>query len=423
MVDGTVRVVLNGADPDLPFTFPRDDSDAARRDATAANQQVVRDSVITDWLPTYERRATGATADAGLAVACDAVHRPPVFAGFGTMAVLTLDLRGALRPTSAAGVLAPGETVYASKAGLYTTTQVWGQWEPALADDPLTTWIHAFDISDPTATGYRGSGHVDGYVLNQFSLSEHDGHLRVATTNQPPWRGGEGPDASHSAVTVLATGGRDLRQTGRVDGLGPGERIYAVRYLGDLAAVVTFREVDPLYLLDLSDPTAPRVRGELKIPGFSSYLHPVADGRLLGIGQDADATGRPLGVQASLFDISDLARPTRLAQVRFGQGHSEVEHDHRAFLHWAPTGLAVLPLQEWDERDAGFSGAVGLRVGSTDLQEAGRLRHAGSESWDPAIRRSFVVGDVLYTVSDQGLKASDLHSLADRGWAPFPGLR
>src|SRR5690606_18016037 len=119
--------------------------------------------------------------------------------------------------------------------------------------------IHRFDITDPAATTYEMSGHVDGTLLNQFALDEHEGHLRVATTTGSPWDEGDGESESH--VVVLAPGDGALEPVGRVSGLGRGETIHSVRFLGDVGYVVTFEQTDPLYTLDLSDPAAPAVTG------------------------------------------------------------------------------------------------------------------------------------------------------------------
>ena len=195
-------------------------------------------------------------------------------------------------------------------------------------------------------------------------------------------------------MTTLAEQGGYLVPRGTVDGLGKGERIYAVRFMGDAGYVVTFRETDPLYTLDLSDPDAPRVRGELKIPGYSAYLHPVGDGLLLGIGQDADEeTGRVQGLQISLFDVSDLARPARLQQRRLGDrfSSSAVEWNHHAFLWWPATKLAMLPVDS-----EGFAGVAGFTVdragGIAELgrishpaPRAGRRRSTARRSWAPPV--------------------------------------
>ena len=177
-------------------------------------------------------------------------------------------------------------------------------------------------------------------------------------------------------------------------------------------------------LLDaLGAPARPAVRGELKIRGYSSYLHPVGGSLLLGIGQDATDEGRVLGVQASLFDVSDLRRPRRLDALQLGTSWSAAEGDHHAFLWWPRSRLAVIPLATAGDRP--FTGAVGLRVSGRSLTAAGRLTHAvagtpqASEPVGPAILRSFVVGDSLYTVSEVGLKASSLTTLADTGFVRF----
>src|SRR5690606_17502076 len=170
---------------------------------------------------------------------------------------------------------------------------------------------------------------------------EWDGHLRVATTVEQPSRG---EPRSESTVYVLRQRGETLVETGSVGGLGKGERIYAVRFVGSVGYVVTFRQTDPLYTVDLSDPTAPTVLGELKVAGYSAYLHPAGDGRLIGVGQEATEQGRIQGTQVSLFDVGDLARPSRIAQYHVRYGHSEAEFDPHAFLYWPRTGLLVVPL-------------------------------------------------------------------------------
>jgi uncharacterized secreted protein with C-terminal beta-propeller domain len=230
----------------------------------------------------------------------------------------------------------------------------------------------------------------------------------------PPPNEGEPPvELSDNLVTVLHPEAGALVKVGQVRGLGRGERIYGVRFLGDLGYVVTFRQTDPLYVVDLRDPTRPRVRGELKVTGYSAYLHPIGDDLLLGLGQDASEQGRPLGSQLSLFDVSDLRRPTRLHRASLGPGWSEAESDHHAFLFWPPTGLVVLPFEQR---------AVGFRVGrSRGIDELGRIEHeAGRQASSAAIRRSLVVRDAVLTVSDAGVKSSSLATLAGQGWVAFP---
>jgi uncharacterized secreted protein with C-terminal beta-propeller domain len=218
-------------------------------------------------------------------------------------------------------------------------------------------------------------------------------------------------------VTTLRERAGALTPVGRVGGLGKGERVYAVRFMGDVGYVVTFRQIDPLYTIDLSSPARPAVRGELKIRGYSAYLHPVGDGWLLGIGQDATDDGRVLGVRASLFDVSDLRRPRRLDAVSLGRSWLIAEHDHHAFLWWPRSRLAVVPVVAADALP--FSGALGLRVTSGGLSVAGRVAHPSAG--ESPVLRSLIVGRALYTISAEGVQASSLATLADLGFARFAG--
>jgi hypothetical protein len=401
---------------------------------------VVERSTVEKWLPS-------AAVDGGEATPltpCDRVHTPEAFAGFGALSVVTVDLDDDLvdrftgdRRTSAVSVLAAGETVYGSADSIYVSTTRWT--DPDVGDDatgtsarsfpapssPATTELHRFAINDDGPATYAASGSVRGRLLDQFSMSEHDGHLRVATTEDGTW----GPDAedSESFVTTFAERDGALEQVGQVGGLGRGERIYAVRFLGDVGYVVTFREVDPLYTVDLADPANPRVTGELKIEGYSAYLHPIGDDLLIGVGQDATLEGRTTGTQISLFDVSDPAAPERLHHHAIADGSSEAEYDHHAFLWWASAGLAVLPVESWsfDEAtgaESHRSGAVGLTVDrATGIVEQGWISHpaAGGDHWAAQVRRSIVVGDTLLTLSERGVHAADLATFSERAWIPF----
>jgi uncharacterized secreted protein with C-terminal beta-propeller domain len=269
----------------------------------------------------------------------------------------------------------------------------------------VTTAIHAFDSTDPLRTEYRATGLVKGHLLNQWSLSEHAGVLRVASTELPTWWSGSTQTESESFVTTLREHGGALVQAGRVGGLGHGERVYAVRFMGDQGYVVTFRQVDPLYTLDLSDPGRPRVQGELKILGYSAYLHPLGGDLLLGIGQDATDQGQLLGTQMSVFDVANPRLPRLLHRQQLG-GWSEAEWDHHAFLYWGPERLAVLPTQV---------GAAGFRVGRLGIEPVGTVEHA--------TRRAVVVRDVLYAISEAGVQASDLRTFVPVGLVAFPQAR
>ena len=430
LVGNVARIVtVSGMPQALPFVTPAESTPAATAAALARNRAVVKTSRLGSWIPSYRVKGRrGETLARRPLVQCRNVRHPAVYSGLGLLTVLTVDLRKGLAPIDSDSIVADGRTVYASQDSLYVATQRWLA-QPVTEDtsEPprITTAIHKFDISDPAATRYRGSGTVSGYLLSQWALSEHKGVLRVASTEAPAWWG-TGQEESESSVTTLGERDGALVQLGRVGGLGKGERVYAVRFIGDTGYVVTFRQVDPLYTLDLSTPSRPAVLGELKIQGYSAYLHPLGDDLLLGIGQDATAEGRVLGTQLSLFDVSDLRHPVRIRQYALGSSWSEAEGEHHAFLWWGPSRLAVLPVVSYADKP--FAGAVGFRVSRSGIDEVGRVTHTGEGAGASsgrvgavAVSRSLVVGDTLFTVSSMGVKAVSLGSFAEQGWVSFGG--
>ena len=317
--DGTVRLVLHTGHPTLDFVFPG--RDRTLREAREENRQIVRESEIGDWLPTV-RLGDG---DRTPLVECSDVRHPRTGAGFDTLTVLTLPAED---PTSmdSTAVTAGGETVYSSTDRLYLAT----------ASQKNTTDVHAFAL-DGTTTSYVASGRLDGIVKDRWSMDEHDGVLRVAVAHGRGWL-----SPTDNGVTVLKEDGDALKVVGSVRDLGPKEEIKSVRWFDDLAIVVTFRQTDPLYTVDLSDPGRPKALGELKIPGFSTYLHPIGEQRLLGLGQDATMQGVTRGGQASLFDISNLSAPERTDTLALGRrSEPATSYDPRAFT-WLPDRSSAL---------------------------------------------------------------------------------
>ncbi|HSO01323.1 MAG TPA: beta-propeller domain-containing protein, partial [Gaiellaceae bacterium] len=417
LVGGSARIVAASQVPaKLPFAQPTTGTKEDIAAATRRNRTVVASSRVASWLPTYRIKRAGAKAGpARPLVQCRHVRRTASFSGLGMLTVLTVDLAKGLEVVDSLAVMTDGRIVYASPESLYVATERWADrpnpGTPTTDKNGVLTAIHKFDISSPQRTQYRGSGTVSGYLLSQWSLSEHRGVLRVVSTESPAWWGAGGE--TESFLTTLRHTGGALVQAGRIGGLGKGERVYAVRMIGDTGYVVTFRQIDPLYTVDLAVPERPRVLGELKIPGYSAYLHPVGDDLLLGVGQDASEEGRPLGTQLSLFDVSNLRSPTRLYKEHLGLGWSEAESDHHAFLYWPRTGLMVIPFEQR---------AVGYRISrARGIDFAGRIDHeAGKLGYMAGVRRALVVRDSVLTVSDAGVKSSSLATLAERGWAAFP---
>ena len=377
-------------------------------------------SRLRGWLAhtTVANRLTGRKRTRP-ATRCRAVRRAQVYSGLDMLTVLTIDMDRGLPEVDSDAVMTGAELVYASPRRLYVATQ---RGIPQSVTDQNVhggTTIHEFDASDSGETTYRASGTVPGFLLNQWAMSERGGVLRVASSEAPTWLGG-GETEGQSFVTTLARKDDRLAQLGQVGGLGKGERIYSVRFIDDVGYVVTFRQVDPLYTVDLSTPADPKVRGELKIRGYSAYLHPVGRDLLLGVGQDATEQGQRLGTQLSLFDVSDVAQPRRLHQRTVAPGaSSDVEYDHHAFLWWAPTNLAVLPVQFATDQDY-FSGALGFSVErASGIGEVGSASHKAGDYIAP-IQRSFVVRGRLFTLSDLGLEENGLADLSEKAWLELP---
>lgn len=365
--DGTVRVVLTTGYPPLDFVYPNRDRSPA--EAKRENRRIVREAPLEKWLPAI-RDGQGTRRPL---LDCNAVRHPRRPSGFGTLSVLTFD---AADPSSyqATAVTAAGDLAYSSADRLYVATA-----------GGRGTHVHAFSL-DGRTTSYLGSGLVPGTVRDRWSFDEYDGHLRVATALGRSWAPRE------SAVVVLD---ENLRVVGRVDGLGRGELIQSVRWFDDLAVVVTFRQTDPLYTLDLSVPRHPRLLGALKIPGFSSYLHPVGGDRLLGVGQDASDDGSTLGAQAAGFDLRDPGRVRRTGVVGFGPDtESPVGWDPRGFTFLPAQRLALLPV-------TGRTG--GVRVVAVKVADDGALSRGSSWSvgagWWPGVRTLPLGGDRVALVA------------------------
>ena len=308
------------------------------------------------------------------------------------------DNAGPETTTTVAGV---SGSVYASASNLYVSATHWGNWwDPT--DAGSTTNIYRFDL-DSADVPLTAMGAVPGVVLDQFSLDESgDGLLRVATTS------GFGDSASSGVYTLAASAG-NLQTIGSVTGLAPGERIYSVRFIGDRGYVSTFRQIDPLFVIDLANPAKPRVVGELKVPGFSSYLHPLDATHLLGIGRDVDpTTGRVLGLQLSIFDVANPADPKRSATYTFSgdgwESWSAALWDHHALSWFGEQGILALPVQQGDW----WEGSNGLVVFKVDTKSAEGFTNLGEIAHDGPVQRSIRIGEFIYSVSAGEVKVHRL---------------
>lgn len=391
--------------------------------------------------------------------------RPASPDGYYMTAIVTIDAANVETIVGSTAVLANAGTIYVSPEALYLTDS---EYDPA-DNYREKTAVHKFTFDADGVATYVASGSVPGRLLNQFSLGEHEGYLRMATyvdvgffvgddiavdgsissgggvatdtATSPPSDGetavaeegdpqtqqaaDESPPAEpYNAVYVLGQNEAALDVIGSVENIAPGERIYAARFLADKGFLVTFKQIDPFFVVDLADPASPQVVGELKVPGYSDYLHPISDTRILGVGRSTVSTGfggvAPDAVQVSLFDISDVSNPTLLDQMEIGgQGsYSDVSYTHKAFTYLADSQVLALPVYLFDESSNeslyvyGFQGVVCLKLDlETGLSEMGRLASVAPEEalWHyPQWQRAAIVGDVVYAIDPSGVSAAAL---------------
>ncbi len=423
VVDGVARVVVTSYPQpqplmDLGYQGP---GVQTPEQLDAAIAKSVASTTIDDWLPSY-RTSTGtpgADPVEGPIVSCGDVLVPEVNAGLAETSILRVDFTDGFDPADTTTVVAEANTVYASATTLYVaaTRYVSIEAQADVAAEDWSTAIHAFDLRGDGAATHMAAGEVPGNTLNQYSLSEYDGYLRIATTDGTPW-GGTGD--SESAVHVLHLDGDQLVEVGVVGGLGQSETIQSVRFMGPVGYVVTFRQTDPLYVIDLSDPQAPKAVGELKIPGFSSYLHPIGAGRLVGIGRDATAEGQDQGLLVSLFDVSDPTAPTQLQTYTERNAYSSAGNDPKAFLWWAPESSVIVPVERYapppQERPDGYQ--VGMTV--LDVDDSGITQRATVTADGRYPLRAVVVQGRLWSLFDGGVVVS---SFADPAQGAFTAYR
>ena len=464
MIDGEVFLVTNSSLrilswwtldddidglPEREYDEDEEELEQMREDARPLLNDYFRDELdemdVDEWLPRH-RIADGdgnITVDDSL-YECTDLYLPGVNAELGALNISSFDVDDA-DELETTGLVASGWEVYASQTNLYVAMSSrswwWGPW--GVGDQDNESHIHKFQLLGNNEPKYMASGVIDGWILNQFSMSEYNNHLRVATTdNRWEWdeQAGESVDEGGNHMIVLKREGDELVETGSVRNLAPTERIYSARFMGDRGFMVTFRFVDPFYTFDLSDPNDPKMLGELKIEGYSSYMHPIGENHLLTIGQDGDDTGMMTGVHLQIFDVTDMHNPERIAHNTISTGSwsswSEAMHDHHAFTYQDTTGVLAIPINIRDDGD-NFNGLILFEATVDDgIEEIGRIDHSDliAEAWcndngmtygddcdyDPGyyhwrsrMRRSIMMtgendDEYVYSLSDVGLKVNDV---------------
>jgi uncharacterized secreted protein with C-terminal beta-propeller domain len=315
------------------------------------------------------------------------------------------------------------------------------EFESKMQNEIQKTMIHRISI-DGRDIQYKVSGGVPGYILNRFSMDEYQRHFRIATTTGQLW--GWGGSVSRNHVFVL---GLNLKIVGAVTDIAPGETIYSARFMGNRGYLVTFKKIDPFFVIDLSIPDSPQVLGQLKIPGYSNYLHPYDEYHVIGIGKDAVDMGDFAwyqGVKLSLFDVSDVSDPKEVSNYIVGDRGTDslALTDPHAFLFSRERNLLVIPilLAEIDETkypddpppqtfgEYTWCGAYVFDISrESGINFRGRITHAEDDPVEPywyysphRIKRSFYIEDTLYTVSDSLLKANSLNNLNEINAVDLP---
>ena len=320
--------------------------------------------------------------------------------------VAGIDTRNAEKPLSVEVMLDYGENVYVSQNALYVASQVYkryvsgGYWD----DDSQTTAIHKFKL-DKGDVVYDCKGEVDGTVLNQFSMDEYGGYLRIAT-NSSGYYYNKGYYSSQNNLYVLDGG---LKTVGRLEGLAPEEYIYSVRFMGAKAYVVTFKTVDPLFVIDLSDPKAPKVLGSLKIPGYSDYLHPYDENHIIGFGKETveydygygGTMAYYQGMKIALFDVTDVEHPKELFKTEIGDRgtDSELLSNHRALLFSKERELLAFPVTVMTVPESSKTGNI-----KNDSLEYGQFEFQGAYVYNLNLKDGFTLKGKITHISDEEYK-------------------
>ena len=334
------------------------------------------------------------------------------------------------------GFLGSSEQMYMTKDHLYLTAAKYEMstksgnkemmiWHPAKVD----TEFFKFKL-DGTNVNFYSSAELKGTVLNQFSMDEYEGNFRVVMTEGNMW---DDKNPSKNHLFILDEG---MQLSGSVKGLAEGERIYSARFMGDKAYMVTFRETDPLFVIDVADPAKPEVLGELKIPGFSNYLHPLDENHLIGFGYETVARKNPSGgepfivtkgMKISLFDVTDFNHPKeKYTEIIGGQGtYSPLQYDHKALFQHQNRSLFGFPVSIYEETGKEFevdykgSGAMIYEItadrGILLKGDLVKPKAAGQqyEEWEAQVHRLIYSGDSVYTLSPREIKSYDLNTFKE----------
>ncbi|MBN1944375.1 MAG: beta-propeller domain-containing protein [Bradymonadales bacterium] len=414
-------------------------------------------SSLDSWLPFVfnKRYEDGNLAEESIERCdCQTAYAASGTPGDDVLGIYSIDIRDGSSRVTSTTVVGDGTLVYASTDSIIlaltnyaqvaymsaaettsaSDSSSWDDWEfgwddseepeeVELDEDTEVTYLHRFELDDLTGEArYQASGLVHGWILNQFSLSEHDGYVRVATAiDRGTWEARSAlftlpvvatePDPGMVMMSSSSSEGGLLHVAGEITDIGFGEELFAVRFKENLAYLVTFQGVDPLWIVDLSDQTDPRVRGELTVPGFSTYIHPISNHRLLAIGQNLrDIDDDPEGIKLSIFDVSDLDWPRSIQErLEGGRGStSEALTEHRAFRYIPDFNLLAVPMEHSSSRGLYLYSILDRGFEAQGVIDHGQL--IGGAAGSVNVRRAYHIGNYLYAFSDAGVSITDLRS-------------
>lgn len=413
LVSGKVVIASTAEPQGLAFKEPLDKSVRGERDAIDHNKQVIQDSTIAQWQPDAEiLDASGKPVERDLVLTkCDQIAMGEQ-RGFAMTSVVSID------PSQDTLKLNPGAAIIGHTAGVYASSKRLVTWTPnyetaSRIDNQLAT----FKIDNPDAITLGTSGAVQGHIPGPWAVDEEAGIVRIASTMM------DATDKPVSQVTIFQEQDKALAPVGHLDGLGHDEEIKAIRWLTpSLGVMVTFKQTDPVYTIDTTNPTRPKKAGELKIPGYSAYLHPVGKDRLLGIGQQADSkTGQALGFKYSLFDISDLSAPKELDSREFAGATSEAEYDHQGFTWFNNRGYVAFanhasPNNE--KADYNQLTISGVQVTNDKLEVLGSGMLTTEQAWSGA--QTVVINDKLYAVNTAAIGKYEANTIKEEQQRTLP---
>lgn len=341
--------------------------------------------------------------------------------------IAVIDLNQSDKEANISSYLGSGNQVYMSKESLYLAISNWANM-PMRSDEYFSpdTNVYKFSVDGMNVT-FDSSIEVQGTVLNQFSMDEHNGFFRIATTKGFAW------DDAKPSSNNLYIFDENLKNIGKLEDLARGERIYSARFMGDRIYIVTFKETDPLFVIDASIPNQPKVLGELKIPGFSNYLHPYDEHHLIGFGHDTKLVTEKGeqsprvwtdGVKISLFDITDVTKPKeKFTEIIGGRGtYSSLNYDHKALLYNKNKNLFAFPINVYQnvegslyEQKFEFQGAYVYNIHLTNgFELRSKITHQQGkepyEEWGNEIQRLVYIGETLFALSPSKITS---HHMSD----------